>query len=257
MIKYIGKKHLNSNFYKQIVLKQESDFVKVRTVVDERLKNITSIELDTKPITSRIEDLDDYHKIEEIISYFLRNNTICELSQEADKIVITSTSSRTLVLKLGKKYTPLIKIITDKYNIDRLEYIDKCTQKNIHIRTLYLNDKLKIISGTSSYFEGYEKSDKNKTALVLTLASTKGKIASFDKAFIIEYIKEVLYTSTKKAMIIDNHDRNGIKIYLGDKKIEVPEELKHEIYLLVMNRYSEISQMNNKQYKLEGIKWKN
>ena len=257
MIKYIGKKHLNSNFYKQIVLKQESDFVKVRTVVDERLKNVTSIELDTKPITSRIEDLDDYHKIEEIILYFLRNNTICELSQEADKLVITSTSSRTLVLKLGKKYTPLIKNIIDKYNIDRLEYIDKCNERNIHIRTLYLDDKLHIISGTSSYFEGYEKSDKNKTALVLTLASKKGKIATFDKAFITEYIKEVLHTSDKEATIINNYDRSGIRIYLGDKKIEVPEELKREIYLLVVNRNYEISQMNNKQYKLEGIKWKN
>lgn len=258
MIKYIGKKHLNSNFYKRINLKQENGFVKVRAVVEDKFKNTPITKLDTKVITDQIDGLDDYESVKEIISYFLRNNTICEISQESDKLIISSTSKRTLTLSLSNEYSPLLKLIVDKYNNDRLQFLDKCdNKKNVYIRTLHLNDFGKIISGTSNYFEGYNKYDYSDKSIVLTLASKKGEIVNFDKKFIMEYIKEIINNRSKEIICFNRYDRTGLWLLLDGRTIKVPEDISREVYLLVFNRNVEIKEMNNKQLKLEGIKWKN
>ena len=50
MIRYIGKKHLDSNFYSRITLQQENDFIKVRTLPDEKSKNILLTNKHTKTV---------------------------------------------------------------------------------------------------------------------------------------------------------------------------------------------------------------
>lgn len=258
MIRYIGKKNLNSNFYKRIILKQENGFVKVRTVLEDKFKNMPTEMLDTKTITEQIEGLDDYESVKEIVSYFLRNNIICEISQEIDKIVIRSTSNRTLTLSLSNEYSPLLKLIVDKYNNDRLQFLDKCSnKKNTYIRTVHLNDAGKIISGTSNYFEGYNKYDRSEEVIVLTLASKNGDIVTFDKKFIMEYIKEIISNRSKEIICFNRNDRIGLSIFVDGKTIKVPDDISHEVKLLIYNRNIEIKKMNNKQLKLEGIKWKN
>lgn len=255
MIKYIGMKYLNSGHYKKILLKKENDYVKVRTVADEKTKKIATIKIDVTPITEQIKELDEYHKIEEVVLYFLRNNTICEISQENDNVVVSSASGCELILNLSKEYNPLLSHIIDKYNMDRLEYIDNCDQRRIHIRTTHLNEKNKIVSQTSNYFEEYEK-DKEENILVLTLAKNKKGVAIFDKVFIMEYIKELLERTEEKITYFDNvvgHPKYGIKVWIDDKRIDVPEEIEKEVKSLILNRNEEIKRMNQKQYKLEGI----
>ena len=46
-------------------------------------------------------------------------------------------------------------------------------------------------------------------------------------------------------------------ITVDGKTIKVPDDISHEVKLLIYNRNIEIKEMNNKQLKLEGIKWKN
>ena len=258
-IRYIGKKHLNSNFYKRIVLQQEDEIIKVRTVVDSQFKDKETIKIDTKVITKQLDGLDDYESVKEIVSYFLRNNTICEISQEVDKIVVNSTSNRTLSLVLDKTYAPILKIIIDKYNNDRLQFIDKNTKEDVYVRTTHLDEKFNITSGTSSYFKGYNKYDSSEEVIVLTLASKKGEIVKFDKIFLMEYIKEILNNSSKTIINFNRNDRTGLCIFLDNRMIKVPDDdnIVDEVRILINNRNSEIIEMNNKQLKLEGRKWKN
>lgn len=253
MIRYIGQKHLNSNFYESIILEQKNDFVEVKTTLDKRLKNVLPLKLNITPFMSKIADLSDYEKLEETVAYFLRNNKICEIEQSNKGIIVKSDSSRKLVLKIGQEYSNLMKMIIDKYNIDRLEYIDQCNQKNIHIRTVHFNDKLKIINGVSNYFEGYDKDNPNQTALVLTLISQKGEIATFDKKFIIQYIKDIIESCENEIYTYKEPSEIGLIIKTNDKKIDIPICLQKEVYLMVFNRNIEIKNMNNKQLKLEVI----
>ena len=258
MIKYIGKKHLNSNFYKRIVLKQENKFVKVKAVVEDKFKNAQTEPLDTKVITEQIEGLNDYESVKEIVLYFLRNNTICEISQEKDAIIVSSTSKRTLTLSLSKEYAPLLNLIFDKYNNDRLQFLDKYSDnENIYIRTLHLNEHGKIISGTTNYFKGHNKYDSSDHAIVLTLASKNGEILESDKLFIMEYIKEIICNRNKYIVSLNRNDRAGLCIFIDGKTIKIPDDISHEANLLIYNRNIEIREMNNKQLKLEGMKWKN
>lgn len=256
MIKYVGIKYLNSGHYKKILLKEENGFVKVRAVADEKTKRLATIKLDVEPIKEQIKELDDYHKLEEIVLYFLRNNKICEIAQENDEIIVSSTSNRELILRLSKEYNKLLSHIINKYNRDRLEYIDNCDQKIIYIRTSHLNENNKLIWKTSNYFEGYEKYKEDETMLVLTLAKNKKEVVPFDKVFITEYIKELLERTEEKIIYfnrIEFHREYGIVVWIDDKKIYIPEELVKEVELLILNRNFEIQRMNQKQYKLEGI----
>lgn len=247
MIKYIGKKHLNSNFYKQISLKKENDYIKVRAIVDERFKNVPKIKIDTQMITEQIECLDDYEKIKEIVLYFLRNNTIYEITQNKDEIIISSTSSRKLVLNLTNEYKELLGLIINKYQNDRLSFIEKCNEENIHIRTVYFDERIKIRANTTGYFIGIDKINED-SALVLSLLSKNHEIVSFDKEFIINYIKELINKCEREIIYIK--DELEGKLFVNGKIIRIPEELLREVYFLVFNRNKEIYDINNNQLKL-------
>ena len=73
----------------------------------------------------------------------------------------------------------------------------------------------------------------------------------------IEYIKEILNNTSEKAEIWNDNTFTGIEIRLPNKVIRVPGIFKEEISILINNRNNLINEMNNKQYKLEGIKWNN
>ena len=256
MVKFTGKVHLDSNLYSKIRLVQEDDIVNCKATKDEKLKCAKLIKTDVKTITNNIKDLNDSEKIKEIVLYFLRNNTICEIKQESNMIIVTSTSTRKLVLQLQADYKFLLELIIKKYEEDRIKFVSNSDLKHIHVRTTYLNN-YKIISNVSSYFEGVELDglDKKNECLVLTLLGQKDKIVSFDKNFIINFLSEEINNCSREIrMHINKYETN---LYIMDKKISIPKILRDEIYPLVLNRNVEINEMNNKQLKLEGIKWKN
>lgn len=241
MIKYVGKKILNSNFYKKVSLIKDGDDIKVKVAVDEKFKNILTIKTDTKLITEQIEGLSDFGKIKEIVLYFLRNNKICSLEQHIDKIVVGSTSSRQLILKLDNKYKDLINIIINKYENDRLEFVNNYCEKDVYITG--------VTSGISSYCLGDN--------IVLRIMRHNENIISFDKNFLKEYLKNIIdncksYIKTNNDYFMYDIHIDGIKISLV--KSYIPPELLHDIYVMVFNRNYDIDFKESKQYKLEGIK---
>lgn len=252
MIKYIGKKHLNSNFYKQVSLKQEEAHINVRAVVDERFKNSLSLKLSTPVITEQIKKMDDYEKVKELIQYFLRNNTICEILQNDGEIIVTSTASRKLVLQLGVKYQELVHLILAKYQNDRLQFVNSCEEENIYIQISQVGKHFKIVKNVSNYYAGICKYD-GETALVLTLLTNKNGIVSWDKKFIVDYIKDIIDNTNKFILFMNNTVDSTLRI-VGEKFIRIPMELSKEVSIMVLNRNYEIQQMEGKQYKLEGIK---
>jgi len=221
-------------------------YIRIKAVLDERFKNTELIKLDTEVITEQINGLSDYDKLKEIVLYFLRNNTICEIAQQEDKVVITSTSLRKLIFRLGYEYQELLNIVIDKYKNDRLKFIEESNISNLYIQTVHL-DKFKIVSGTTNYYSGIDI--VNKPLLVLTLASSASDIASFDKSFIISYINNIINSSEET--IISHRIHHGMQIYCCGKSIRIPGELIDQISTMIRNRNYEISKMNSKQYKLE------
>lgn len=114
-MKYIGKKHLNSNMYKKIRMKEKDGKVVISAIPDEKYKNMELLKTSTPDITDTIDGLNDGGKIEEITKYFLRNNTIRSIKQNGEEIIVSSTSGRHLVINLSNKYLNILNLILDKY----------------------------------------------------------------------------------------------------------------------------------------------
>lgn len=154
-MKYIGKKHLNSNMYKKIRMKEKDGKVVISAIPDEKYKNMELLKTSTPDITDTIDGLNDGGKIEEITKYFLRNNTIRLIKQNGEEIIVSSTSGRHLVISLSNKYLNILNLILDKYQNDRLKFLDKVSDKNlIHITTCYKGYKghlLEFYDDESSY----------------------------------------------------------------------------------------------------------
>lgn len=252
MIKYIGKKHLNSNLYRRISLKRVNDYIEVKTLVDERFKNVPTIKVDNLNILQQIDGLDDYGKIKEIVMYFLRNNVICELIQTKDRIVVISTSSRVLELQLSHEYQSLMNDIINKYNNDRLRFLTNCPLKKICIQLRKYNEKYRDDKSTSNY--SISKDVVGKKQILLTLLEKRGKLAPFEKKFMVDYIKSLINESVEMIDYYSNVYRTHL--YINEKIIDMPIELIKEfgITTAMLNRNFELSEMNDKQYKLEGIK---
>lgn len=247
MIEYIGKKHLNSNFYSRISLKQLDGFIKMTAILDKRLKNGETIELSTPVITEQINTLAEEDKIKEIVLYFLRNNKICEVKQDSNSIIVLGQNGRKLDLQLDEEYQYLIKYIMDKYANDRLEYVYN-NNENIVVREYDISNTLNIIHGTSSYYE-YTDEIEEKRTLVLTLLEENGKIAHFEKDFIIDYIKYLINETSSH--ILCKRDKYGITIFINSRSIKLPNELASEVNVLVFNRNIEMDNQKGKQLKLE------
>ena len=113
-MKYIGKKHLNSNMYKKIRMKEKDGKVVISAIPDEKYKNMELLKTSTPDITDTIDGLNDGGKIEEITKYFLRNNTIRSIKQNGEEIIVSSTSGRHLVINLSNKYLNILNLILSR-----------------------------------------------------------------------------------------------------------------------------------------------
>lgn len=252
MLRYSGKKHLNSNLYKQISLKSEAEDVKVKVSLDERFKMAQLLELDTKVITEQIDGLSDFEKIKEIVLYFLRNNRICSIEEYDNKIVVTSTSSRRLILQLNRKYQELLDIIIKKYENDRLQFLDTVEYDTLYIQGEYFDiDRNRISRNCTNYYVGKDKETGN-IAVVLTLFDNKNGISSFDKNFIMNYLNELINADERYIVYVVN--KLGGHLYTCDKSIRLPFTLTEDLKSVVSKRNYEILKMRGRQYKLEGIK---
>ncbi|MBE6149422.1 MAG: hypothetical protein E7170_01700 [Firmicutes bacterium] len=249
MIKYIGKKHLNSNLYKKIILKENDDYIEIKSLVDERFKNVPTLKLSNLNILEQIEGMNETQIIEEIVMYFLRNNDIYEVIQTKGKIIVVSASSRILELQISNKFNSLVNDIINKYNVDRIKFINDNTFEKIVINLNPYSTQYKNVDSISSYFV-YNNN------LFLTLLNKNYNLVKFEEEFIYNYIDCLINKSTD----VLRYEYDGLRydIYLDDLIIEIPKILNKErkITNFVQNKRVNKLDTDYKQLKLEVRTWK-
>lgn len=204
-----GQKYLNSNWYQSIKIKS------IRRNLDKGLievKRKDGVIINTMPLSmpkfmETIKNLSEIEKIKEVIEYFARNNTICELVEE-NGIHFLSTSGRTLDVEMG-------------FNRENQNYIGKSISKLIYN---YLDSRLEFLEGCQpcsfeiigdehqSFYEMYEDLDGSNKTIWLHLLwehDTEnlydfGKLRDFEKKFIENFVLEKIFEQGKQAVIQDN-----------------------------------------------------
>lgn len=253
-MKLSGKKHLNSNLYDKIVIKELENDIKISVSPDKRFKNAELIKTSGSNISDAISKLDEKEKLIEIIKYFLRNNMICQISENDNKIVITSTSNRKLILNLSSKYLDILNYIIEKYNSDRIQFIEECDVNKIYIRTAYFDGSpIKYVTKTTSYGIFYEEMiDDEEEVLVLTLMQKNKKLASFDEEFIDEFIKKYIEESEEIKTHIDYRDNNYSWTSISDlKTIVAPFDIIRKYNINLLNHNYKVKKEKAKQLCLE------
>ena len=179
-----------------------------------------------------------------------------KLKQEGNKILVTSTSSRKLILEQGAIYREFIQDIIQKYENDRLRFVEEHKTENVHIRSLYLSNTFQIEHSESSYFIG-KREDTEESILVLTLLMKQdGDIATFDQKFIMDYLKKVIDNSEHEIIYWETeHLFKMIYYYQGMKEMEMSASLEEEMNItcFINEKNKQIKEANQKQLKLEGI----
>lgn len=166
--------------------------------------------------------------------------------------MVTSTSSRRLILQLNRKYQELLDIIIKKYENDRLQFLDTVEYDTLYIQGEYFDiDRNRISRNCTNYYVGKDKETGN-IAVVLTLFDNKNGISSFDKNFIMNYLNELINADERYIVYVVN--KLGGHLYTCDKSIRLPFTLTEDLKSVVSKRNYEILKMRGRQYKLEGIK---
>lgn len=245
-MKFHGKNHLNSNMYKKLRIKENKSEIEVVAIPDERFKKVELVKTVTPYITDTITELTEKEKLREIVEYFLRNNIICEIIQKDDKIVVTSTSDRQLILSLSRKHTAILNMIIEKYKNDRLKFIEECNVEKVHIRNTYIDQHFNIISNTSSYQVAYTNNDKNEEVLLITLMSKGDKLAKFDEEFIDEFMKDFISKSEQIHAIADYYNMK-YGWFSNYKMIELPSNLFKKYHTDTLNHNYHFNKENKKQ----------
>lgn len=245
-MKYIGKKHLNSNMYKKIRMKEKNGELLISAIPDETYKNVELIKTSTPYITDTINDLTEEKKVEEITKYFLRNNTICSIAQKDNEIIINSISGRQLVINLPKKYSSILNLILAKYQNDRLKFLSETNINEIYITKGYIDEKFHLISSESSYKVGYIGMD-DKEVIHLNLMSQNGKLAKFDLDFIDEYLKDFINNNPDCIYLICNYYELEYGLFDTISKIHLPSDLFQKYQAEVIKHNNVIYNENKKQ----------
>lgn len=256
-MKYIGKKHLNSNMHKKIRIKENDGEVVINAIVDEKYNNMELLKTLTPDITDTIDGLNDEEKIEEITKYFLRNNTIRSIKQNGGEIIVSSTSGRHLVINLSKKYLNILNLISDKYQNDRLKFLDKVSDKNlIHITTGYVDHSFKNFNNESSYgihyiTKPYDFEDELEVVHLNLMKINDKKISNFDLEFLDYYLKEFINNNPNIIKLIRSYSELKYGFSDGNRVIELPEDLYRKYEDMAKEHNEFITKEENKQLCLE------
>ncbi len=181
-MKVNGLKHLNSNFYDSIMIRNKSNEIQVdvkNTDKIETLKNSYSF-------FDKIKNLSDKEKVNEIIRYYLRYSSISRISNEYlshyDGLfsVVEGTRNMFLQINKGQADDTIFDEIINKYIIDRAKYLQGCEICNIAITT--------SISSGSNY--GYYKNESNNEEYVYLhlRGNANNELVDFENKFFIEFI---------------------------------------------------------------------
>lgn len=203
-MKINGIKHLNSNWYDYILIRN----VKLDdTCIDVKNTNKHKTIKSSKCFFDSIKKLNDRDKINEIIRYYLRNNKIHSLENNAilnyyDGNFIAIEGTRNLYLQLtdGTLDKEVLDEIKEKYIKDRYEYLFNNEFKRIEIRLFEDETSYNIFEDNTKYKE---------EILYINLIAKDKTLFPFEREFFDKYIKYIFDSTDSKI----NYYYEGLSVY--------------------------------------------
>lgn len=222
-----GQKYLNGNRYQRIRMRNINQELE-KGMIDVQVKNkvkpensvtISSMPTSTPKFMDTIKDLSEIEKIEEILEYFARNNTIDKMVEE-NGIHFFSNGGRQLDIEMGFKVENkvclenAVKKLIYNYLDSRLQFLDSCQDCSFEI----------VGNNVQSFYEAYEDLDGSNETVWLYLMSDKeelydfGKLRNFEKSFIENFVLEKIREQGVPAIVEDywrlgkEEDRRNMKI---------------------------------------------
>lgn len=243
----INNKHLlDSNNYRNIVITEYNDAIKVN--VSGQLMKYKGIKLSQTPFSKTITD----NPVDDIISYFIRNNTIDEVLQEnlskyTGNYLIFNNGNRKLCLQLSDKYESSFNNLITKYNEDRVKF-------------LYKNSDAKVLDLQLGYHSAYYdiRDNNGNKVLIFNMLEHNKELASFDLNFFNSFINDYILNSDKeivnKGFNLNVNDMNyygKMELNIGDLCILYPRELDTLIRPKLWEQYYRIKEDNIKQLRFD------
>lgn len=185
-MKINGLKHLNSNFYDSIMIRDRGLELKVDVKNDNGVDTIKI----SPSFYDGIRDLSDKEKISEIVRYYLRNNNVESLCDKfylerykGHFLRVGGTRNLFLQLSIDNVEKGLVKEIINKYIVDRYKFlIDNQDVKNIEI---YYGENS---PSYKRYVDDFNYNSEN--IISIRLMSREHILSSFEEKFIDRFIKE-------------------------------------------------------------------
>lgn len=181
-MKINGLKHLNSNFYDSIMIRNKANEIQVDVKTEDKIKTLKS----SYSFFDRIKNLSDKEKVNEIIRYYLRYSNICGISNDYlshyDGLFSVIEGTRNLFLQINKGQADdtIFDEIISKYEQDRMKYMNESTISNIAITTSI---------GSSSNYGYYKNECNNDEYIYLHLRGTvNNDLVEFEKKFLFDFI---------------------------------------------------------------------
>lgn len=238
----INKECLNKNNYESIFMDLMGTKFEVKIIGNEYMLTNKSNE----QFSEKLVNLNDLECVNEIVDYFLRNNTINEINNKEYindydwYTTIKSISNRLLALKLGNNETCKLvcNSILKKYYFDRYNYCfnNDISEIDCNNYSIKYGDKLVLRS---------EYDEKNNVELLV----------DEDVDFLYKLIFNKLDYKNEAYLI--EEEKNGFNhklIYLinGDMKIKINSTLiKNYIYDIIYQYNNQLMMQEEKQLKLK------
>lgn len=280
-VKILTKERLNANNYNKMIIR-EVDCNYIVNVSGERLTDqYTSL---SYKISDNFRKMEDEEKIICIVDTFLRDTIVSSIDTgvfysgcREQFIMVFGTRKLYLYLENSKLLRTIVKMIKDKYNMDRYKYCNNNSSDNLY--EISLNSKgasygRKCIS-CENCAGCMEDDDTCPSYIQFKLMYVKGRIAVFDKNFIDRFIYEKLWEYGSVASITEEtHDImvggitkigkciDSYNIICGDLVIKFncttfSKKYVFELISGIVNRYNselkEVNKYKKRQLKMEGF----
>ena len=280
-VKILTIERLNANNYNKMIIR-EVDCYYIGNLSGERLTDqYTSLSYKK---SDNFRKMEDEEKIICNVDTFLRDTIVSSIDTgvfysgcREQFIMVFGTRKLYLYLENSKLLRTIVKMIKDKYNMDRYKYCNNNSSDNLY--EISLNSKgasygRKCIS-CENCAGCIEDDDISPSYIQFKLMYIKGNIASFDKKFLERFIYDKLWEYGKLANLTEEtHDIkvggitkigkciDSYNIICGDLVIKFncttfSKKYVFELISGIVNRYNselkEVNKYKKRQLKMEGF----
>ena len=261
-----NKKRIDSNNYKNIVITQEaSNDIKIN--VTGKLIDYP-MEMTGVPFTKTIHSQEQSVITEEVIEYFKRNNVINYIKEGNVRGYYGTYIScgnlyneRNLSFKLDSSYKSGYNSILNKYQEDRLKFIEQHEDASLIKIWGYSEISQYIIckdaEANFNSFSIHDKIGENKKCLVLILLEKEpNKLVDFEEKFIKEFLYEKIFLTDESEEFYMTYSSpyvsyGRIKIKSSNLCIELPGCFYDYIQKLLIERKMYFKEQDENQMKLK------